>query len=1495
MRNRFIALILALSSIFTILSTLNVSTAATRSTSNTRSDGVATVTKSAKWTNTGKTEAEITIEVQTNKVTKTELPDVKDADIIFIVDRSTSAFDNISLTHKTMLNDVVKDATKYFLTGSYASKNNRVAYADFASAVYVYKTALSTNSNTSSSEWTNAARPLHFGNGNYGLYYKDADNKKYPALSSVNDITTYAAARDRFYNIAKSAGALNFYTNTTLIDNMLTNSTRFNPVGSNTNIDLPLLWAESMLKNRTGADANRKAYIIFITDGQPYPVTDKTRKNQASSSAWKNSDYAANKFSKEAANTLRNTYGAEIYTIIVDTNAATKDNAYPLWDAITGDSGSSATKNTEHIYSVANTKNSTTAKNKINEILKLIETDMKNGNVKTNTATLNATLTDVINTDIFELLSTNSKVTLSTNIGTASIGSDNKTITWKFSGIAYGAKCSDGKWPTLTIKVKLKDASRYGDDLNTNWIKPNDDNCVLTHPEGPGVKVPTPWLEREAPGRSVTVKYIDDDTNTQLYVINVPNVTNGSSFPTSGSIKSKYAVTDLKGTFGIPGYELVTDKVVVDGKTYTTSNMPNTITVNANKTIEFYYRKAKATTVVRTFIVNTLDDAIVDIKSHSSNRLSVSVDELQSYTAPNVGSYEYLGYRFQKNTPLAVDTRVISTLDAEETVVDYTLSNNETAYIDFYYLNAEYTYTVTVKYIDDTTQKVLHSIVIPKITKNTVFPATGIISSKYLVKDLKGTFGIAGYNLMTNKVIVDGKIYATTSMPKTLTVNKNITVEFYYKPKEVEANIRTFIVTKIDDVITGVKNNSTNKTTVYVNRSYTEAAPNMSNYQYLGHTVKYNTIPIITSNTLTNLNNSSAANYQLSAEDKCAYVDFIYLDAYNTVIVKYQDTYGNTIRSDVTELVKQGTNFTPDVPGTITNNGTIYDYQSRDDGKAQTTVIGPVNNKTVVIIKYKARGHKVTVKYKDIITNETLKQDVVTDNVPEYTTYTPTENGVPSKYTFVKRSDGKTRNAGIEVTTADREVTFYYINLVDGRPIVSYPSINSAVQESGKSVVTLGEKFEITIPSKGAHTQMNNLGVQQPANGWNSVYARSEYLIFSCDVVYNNAIVKAGNAIMVAQNANGGIGNTTVSIIIPEYVEEKDYVVTAIVSNLSQKQKDTSTNAGYNLLYSESEAVGTLEFRVKGKIYDFTITNLVGDNFWPTSAFNNIQGYKAGAMAANQIAQLPIGQRTMQNSKYKYGIALGSSFYFNLNTIGIKNSKISIVPKLIYVDSNGAQKEVDIYSRNAAGQYVLLPAGSEVKLTTKLNSDVYRARTNLVNELTKGIKLYGNTVYSVTTDIGTHKQLTLDEKLKTPFVNFFTEENKTYYNNVSDAVRDDVLKAVNHWYGYYSLPYTTKVMEKGASINDGSKEIKTGFIIVLFKITSQDSSGSEYLVYDNQAVGNQWKNEGGAANNEQLTIHLPNTGASTNTDTVIKVESGYYPVAIYGAGTRLNYDTAGIH
>lgn len=457
-------------------------------------------------------------------------------------------------------------------------------------------------------------------------------------------------------------------------------------------------------------------------------------------------------------------------------------------------------------------------------------------------------------------------------------------------------------------------------------------------------------------------------------------------------------------------------------------------------------------------------------------------------------------------------------------------------------------------------------------------------------------------------------------------------------------------------------------------------------------------------------------------------------------------------------------------------------------------------------------------------------------------------------------------------------------------PVVSYPEIMAEHKsKAGEKLAILGEKIQIAIPNIEEHPQAEELGLVQPEGGWNLWYGKSKWIECDCDVYFNGVLKEKNKPFRVSLNEDKSFNDGPFTLVIPEWVEEKTYTITSYVSTTDALPSEEKIGKEYNQMPEQTAAYGENKIEVVGKLYDFTITNLIEDKYWPNSLFpNKTTEYKANT--------LPIGKGDNQPAKYNYGISLGSTFFFNVNTIGQKNNKVSIVPQFKYVTKEGTIKDADIYVKNNGKYENITKTTSGIQ--TYLNNEHKKTRTNLKNELEKALKMtsYKTLETNRKYTMGAYSNLLIDATQKVPYVKYFEEENVTRY--ASDTDKNKVLEAVSHWYGEYRLPSSTIVMEKGKTPGNGT-EYKDGFIIVMFQVKTKDSSGKDYLVYnEQQAVGNQWKNEEGKAEGETLEIQLPKvSGQKTNSKVKIKVENGFYPVAIYQVGIKVNgsYEIAGTH
>lgn len=399
------------------------------------------------------------------------------------------------------------------------------------------------------------------------------------------------------------------------------------------------------------------------------------------------------------------------------------------------------------------------------------------------------------------------------------------------------------------------------------------------------------------------------------------------------------------------------------------------------------------------------------------------------------------------------------------------------------------------------------------------------------------------------------------------------------------------------------------------------------------------------------------------------------------------------------------------------------------------------------------------------------------------------------------------------------------------------------------------------------------------------------------DVYINNAIVKSNTPIKltfskVSDNDNGYdvYQGKLENIYVPLWVNEGSHTIKVTVSSTYTSDAnltDTKTNT--------AEA----SVQVIGKIYDFSVTNIQGDDIWKTSIFTT---YKTDN-GEHEADTLPIGQNDTQNPKYLYGIKQGSKFFFSLNTKGSDSNGIKIVPKFYYIDKDGNWKgEVKAYSNNKEISQISLTRTASVK-------DTYRVTQEYTSELLTARSLY-NTVSYDKANIGNYAKVELGVGTRTPYLAYWNRTDadsltaklgKTEAQAIADSgkAKADLYKEASHWYGDYMLPNNT-VYYQGST-----KMSQDGFVVVYFMITST-KDGNEYLAYNLPSGGiesasalTQWKVEQNGNNSYLLPKTISNkTGKEINSwlqDEDSKY--GYAPVIIYqiSQSTSQNYDTIGTH
>lgn len=461
-----------------------------------------------------------------------------------------------------------------------------------------------------------------------------------------------------------------------------------------------------------------------------------------------------------------------------------------------------------------------------------------------------------------------------------------------------------------------------------------------------------------------------------------------------------------------------------------------------------------------------------------------------------------------------------------------------------------------------------------------------------------------------------------------------------------------------------------------------------------------------------------------------------------------------------------------------------------------------------------------------------------------------------------------------------------------------------------KDTCVLDEKFTITIPNSGKHEEAWKQGYSVPdpnyfwtsTQPWNLYFASKKTVTFNMAVEYNGQVYKAGTLIeLESRPANANVESksnfgTKYEFTVPVWNEDnKNYDINA-------KVIPTGNNSGVadreecNIVTKSAAgcAINSSDIKLIGKIYDFTVTNIQGDDMWkkilnlPTDNVKN--EYKAD--------RLPVGQENQKKSteakKYNSAIRKGTKIYFSVNTKGIANKEIKIIPEYYYIDTDGTTlTKVDAFVKNASGKYIKIN-GNRTSLTSNPN----KMTKEFGQEKLKAKNLYSGVRFDTTSSIGTYQLIKLGSAFKFPYLNYLNVEEKDAFGAGKKwkGKEDEsiIYKSVSHWYGDYMIPGDAEFAPAGTNETQAVsmfKNYKNGYIMITFKIVSILENGEEYLLYSS----NQWK-----AEELNSKVALPKISLKNNLksiDVTAIVNSNFAPVAIYQSNisTTQNYDTAGTH
>lgn len=404
-------------------------------------------------------------------------------------------------------------------------------------------------------------------------------------------------------------------------------------------------------------------------------------------------------------------------------------------------------------------------------------------------------------------------------------------------------------------------------------------------------------------------------------------------------------------------------------------------------------------------------------------------------------------------------------------------------------------------------------------------------------------------------------------------------------------------------------------------------------------------------------------------------------------------------------------------------------------------------------------------------------------------------------------------------------------------------------------------------------------------------------------------------------DGNSGMNIEKYNFIIPVWVKDNesgDITVRIVASNIPDEYDVYEENIEEIATYVAKDVANDkqkyilqedIEVFISGVLYDLQIRD--SDDIGWIGKLTNALKIKNISEIKNMF--LPIGQAN-QNiyTAYKYALKLGYRFYFDLKTKGIASDAVTIVPEYYYVSTSGgeATNDISIFYDTTDTQFIKLTDSNNLSVTMQMaNTHRNVNNTGFTFELVKGKLLNPNKDYTLATIIGNIfsglELKAFDNKL--PRNNILESANLYGYNGNTSKFVEEALKsesveneesirnANGHWYGEFYLPSSTKValgsaLESSDVMNDQSKVLKDGYIIVAFKTIETNEQDERYLSYSEPDENNRWEKEGAVYSPYEIT--LPNGNIAKLSD----FEEGI-GMAIYEVGVRANddYETEGTH
>lgn len=461
-------------------------------------------------------------------------------------------------------------------------------------------------------------------------------------------------------------------------------------------------------------------------------------------------------------------------------------------------------------------------------------------------------------------------------------------------------------------------------------------------------------------------------------------------------------------------------------------------------------------------------------------------------------------------------------------------------------------------------------------------------------------------------------------------------------------------------------------------------------------------------------------------------------------------------------------------------------------------------------------------------------------------------------------------------------------------PVVNYSEITDDQAHNQKTepntqraALILERPFTVRIPTEGQHLN----GSSYPGYGDRDYakYFRTKQVRFPFDV-YNEDRTK-----FIAKDTwiDIPVKQLDTTFQLPVWVDEGDYTV--YYRNIAENAPTNfTTQQDANTQLANHVATDTVDVEVIGRLYDFHLTDIADYNWetvfrtqkgssQPTGLSywvggNGIDGQPRGN---EQPFTLPIhaGSHPQQGFK-NAAIKLGYHFKFDLKTKGNMFSNldgIRITTDFRYYKKDGsATVPVDLYYRDAKQTFIKIgSAQDQEKRYTILNERLrnvpeqemldtadWKYKTYYTPEQLAGVtqeKFETNYINNVTqqkTSVGNFAQLLLPEQLRTLI------GPKTGIPTNASATVERANASIQKWYGEYSLPAETYMVERGTDIAEYARKhggldekspiwLRQGYVVVNFNIESiqQGDLKHPHLQYIhapqmNAKKRNQWQMEG---------------------------------------------------